>query len=238
MKAYLSEAAKLAMDGYYLDAIDLLRSDSERAKSDEVQKAVKIYGEQYVSQQLRRAENALEERDFETAIEILENAMYRWYDAALESRLGEVREMRPTGLSELSWGSDDSVSLDEGLTDNQGNGWSGDNLFRFRAVSTLLDKKPAVARYYLEGQYVTLDAMLVLPASTPVLQKISVSITDENGRTLYTSPELSATTAPVPVTIDVSGVQSLYVNVTALDILPVEHVVYLANPLLYKQYVH
>lgn len=233
---YLQDANKLAADGAYLDAIDLLRSDVELAKLPAVQSAIDIFSKQYVTRALRWAEEDLGRRDYDAAINTLENALWHWYDDSLQVKLNDVYARRPRNFVELSSGPNALYSTGEfDVISSKDEHFTSGNMAKFSGSQSLTTQNASFATYTLDQEFVRFDGTIVIPKEIPLLQSMSLVISDQDGAILYSSPTLNSGTGSLHFSLDVSGVSSLTIKQNMLDILPVEHVLYIYEGLFHKE---
>lgn len=231
----LQEANRRAADGAYLNAISFLREDEEMAKNPAVIAAIEIFGKQYVTRALRWADEEVGRGDYDAAIETLENAKWNWYDDALQLKLEQVIAAKPSRLIDFSGAPSALYSAGSfDIKSSNGETFTSGNMAKFSGTQSLTGQMLAFATYNLNDNYSSFAGKIVIPNGTSALLSMSVVISNQDGAILYSSPTLSSKTGALDFSVDVSGVESVTIKQNILDILPIEHTLYVYEGIFYK----
>ena len=115
----------------------------------------------------------------------------------------------PVQLSSLKISESDGCEEGSNLTlkeDSIGNVYSSGNLFKLDSYSRV-----GYMTFYIKGDYSRLTGTIAV-ADDSTKTSGMISIYDENDKLLYTSGDMSRTTAPIKVDVDIKGVQWLKIS--------------------------
>ncbi len=170
--------------------------------------------------------------DYDTALTVLESIISSYPDSqAINSLYEIVLANMPVKLSEFTISDCDNYYEITGIgvvEDTIGNVYSAGNLYEFD--DSWYD---GYAEYYLGGEYSTLKLTIAVKNTYQSYKTSrSISIYGDKEDVLYTTGNIGRTTAPIEVTVDVTGVQWLYIYCSdngSNMITPL-----LVNPVLFK----
>ena len=208
----LSSAEELANNGDYISAINLIKDiQGERKNDQDCNAAINLYTEKYVNETVSEVDTFINEGYFATAKSTLDSAM-----AALPGN--EVLTEKNETLSELLRDSKmmlteltsvaDKPRSSERLTDNYGNSYSSAiiNNHGYSGSSGPIDYE-----YLLGGKYRTLSGVIYVPEGEKSGDSSFLTIISD-GIIVYSSPEMTKTSAPEEFIISITGCNDLIIE--------------------------
>lgn len=211
------------------DALDILGSDADLSS---LRSSTQSSYESEVQSQVAELVAA---NDYESALELLEEALEVIPESTVLSDLYDTtEENQPVKLSDLklseSGGAFELVTGQVVTTDTLGNTYGSGNLYKF--TSSWLSYDDGYVKYYLGGEYTSLVFTLAVSDEEEDYKEERVlTIYGDDDALLYTSGDLSRTSVPVEVTVDVTGTDWIYIKA---DAVTYGVIILVYNPVLYK----
>ncbi len=210
------------------DALEVLPEDSELTSM--LNSARSAYEESIVSQ----ANTLVDNGDYDGALALLSEALGVLPDSETLSQLYDTTEAnQPVKLSSLKLSESSGryeLITDQVVTmDTLGNTYNPGNLYRFWGGDG------GYVKYYLGGAYTTLRLTLaVSDEDEDRLEPTTLTIYGDNDVILYTSGELTRTSTPQTVSVDVTGQNWLYIRSGGDSSYRYAVSLLVADPILYK----
>ena len=206
----LTEAETLANSGDYLSALQTVNQALESVGDDNtLTAAAKTYEDAYVKSIMSEADQYVSKGDFDTAINLCQSAYNAVQDNRLQEKIDLINSQKPITI-DIS-----SLKIIDSEWDFYGN-----------AKSTIIDTygntydKPIVfdgvndyVTYYTSGKYITIAGFVAAHDGMAHDYTAVVSIYADDVL-IYTSPEISRTTKPIEVSLDISGADTIKIKST------------------------
>lgn len=204
----LTNGTQYIKDGKFQELFELLEKAVEKNSGDtELSNLQKTAEEEYVKIVQAAVDEYLAADQYDQAIQYLQEAVKILdSNSTLNELLEKVRGSVPVELSSLKISESSDYEAGEELTvmeDSIGNVYSPGNLYKLSPDYN----DPAYATYYVKGEYTRIKGTIAVADDSEQAKMGKVSILDENGKLLYTSGDMSRTTAPKSIDVDISGVE-------------------------------
>lgn len=186
---------------------------SSKDDSSEIASYTEKIENEYVSLILEKVEKLRTEKDYLTALTMLENASKVVSSTKFDDMIETLNKERPVYLSELKYQSADrfeEIGAGEERTDTIGNKYTTGNLFEMSSnITGWESSKNAHADYYLGYKYQTLRGTI---AVDDLSDDYGCSIIIEGDGVVLYSLDLTRLTVPTAIEIDISNVNYLTIR--------------------------
>ncbi len=196
-----------------LERINELLEDYDVEDTTEIDEYRDSIKDEYVDMIMEKVEKLCDEENYTLALNMLANAQQIVESDEFSEAIEEINKIKPIYLYDLKYSTSDNfevIDTGEELTDTIGNTYAVGNLFEMSAASGWSSSDGSVT-YNLAYNYNTMTGVIsvddISDDATATLQILGDDVV------LY-SVELSRTTTPTPVTIDVSNVNWLEISLT------------------------
>ena len=203
----LDHGTQYMNEGNYEELFTLLKKAQEVNEGDsELENLKKSAEDAYVKAVQDTVDSYLANDNYDDAITYLKSATrVLESNSTLTALLQQVQENVPVKLCDLKISESDSFESGEELKvmeDSVGNIYSPGNLYKFTPYSG----RKGYASYYANGEYTRMTGTIAVADDSSKDTGI-VTVYDENEKILYTTGEITRTTAPIKVDVDLSGVK-------------------------------
>lgn len=182
----------------------------------ELENLKKTAEDEFVKKVQADVDGYLTNDNYDEAIKYLKNANKILADnSTLSELLQKTQNNVPVQLSSLKISESDRCEEGSNLTlkeDSIGNVYSSGNLFKLDSYGTSV----GYMTFYIKGDYSRLTGTIAVADDSSKTSGM-ISIYDENDKLLYTSGDMSRTTAPIKVDVDIKGVQWLKISAQSDD---------------------
>ncbi len=229
----LTNGTQYIKDGKFQELFELLEKAAEKNSGDtELSNLQKTAEEEYVKVVQAAVDEYLAADQYDQAIKYLQEAVKVLdTNSTLNELLEKVQSSVPIELRSLKISESNLYEAGEELTvveDSIGNVYSPGNLYK---LSPYRDDA-AYVTYYVKGEYTRIKGTIAVADDSEQEKMGNVSILDENGKILYTSGDMSRTTVPKSIDIDISGVE--WITITCENKDGWDFRVFLADWVLFK----
>ncbi len=188
----------------------------------------------YVNVVKLRVNELINKNDYDTALAILESAQKLLKNNdEIDKLYEEIKKIHPDKLCDLTIveSNDNYIPITEQkvMTDTVGNTYDSDNLFMLKTYGD----DSGYAKYYLGGKYKFLQLTYAISTEdSDNAAPTTFTVLGNGDKILFTSGEMTRTTEPTSVGIDVTGQKWIYIQVESEshDSVPV----LMANPVLFE----
>lgn len=193
-------------EGKYEELFALLKKAQEVNEGDsELDNLEKSAEDAYVKTVQDTVDDYLTKDNYDDAITYLKSATrVLESNSTLTELLQQVQENVPVKLCDLKISESDRFESGEELKvmeDSVGNIYSPGNLYKLTPYHG-----KGYASYYANGEYTRMTGTIAVADDSSKDTGI-VTVYDENEKILYTTGEITRTTAPIKVDVDLSGVK-------------------------------
>ena len=203
----LDHGTQYMNEGNYEELFTLLKKAQEVNEGDsELENLKKSAEDAYVKAVQDTVDSYLANDNYDDAITYLKSATrVLESNSTLTALLQQVQENVPVKLCDLKISESDRFESGEELKvmeDSVGNIYSPGNLYKL----TPYGSGKGYASYYANGEYTRMTGTIAVADDSSKDTGI-VTVYDENEKILYTTGEITRTTAPIKVDVDLSGVK-------------------------------
>lgn len=204
----LSNGTQYIKDGKFKELFELLKKACEKNSGDnELNNLQKTAEEEYVKIVQAKVDEFRSQDQYSEAIKYLDEAVKILEgNSTLNDLLNSVKSSVPIELSSLKISESERYEPGAELSvaeDSIGNIYSPGNLFKMSPNYS----SSAYATYYLKGEYSRIKGIIAVSDDSKLANIGKVSILDENGKILYTSGDMSKTTVPKTIDVDIRGIE-------------------------------
>lgn len=212
-----SYAKPYIQEGKFEELFTILNKACEMNSGDaELENLKKTAEDEFVKKVQADVDGYLTNDNYDEAIKYLKNANKILADnSTLSELLQKTQNNVPVQLSSLKISESDRCEEGSNLTlkeDSIGNVYSSGNLFKLDSYGTSV----GYMTFYIKGDYSRLTGTIAVADDSSKTSGM-ISIYDENDKLLYTSGDMSRTTAPIKVDVDIKGVQWLKISAQSDD---------------------
>ena len=202
----LDHGTQYMNEGKYEELFALLKKAQEVNEGDsELDNLEKSAEDAYVKTVQDTVDDYLTKDNYDDAITYLKSATrVLESNSTLTELLQQVQENVPVKLCDLKISESDRLESGEELKvmeDSVGNIYSPGNLYKLTPYHG-----KGYASYYANGEYTRMTGTIAVADDSSKDTGI-VTVYDENEKILYTTGEITRTTAPIKVDVDLSGVK-------------------------------
>lgn len=232
----LSNGTQYIKDGKYKELFELLGKALETNTNDtELENLQKTAEGEYVKMVQAKVDEYLKDDKYDEAIKYLQGTTdVLKSNTTLSDLLTKVQGNVPIQLCNLKISESDRFEAGVNLSvieDSIGNVYSSENLYK---LTPHYSDIPAYATYYLNGEFSKIKGIIAVADDSKLQKMGKISILDENGKLLYTSGDMSKTTAPKKIEVDVSGVKWITISAINSGKLSDGFKAFIADWVLYK----
>lgn len=205
------EAQGLADSGDYLGAYNIITDLlEEHANNEELSAKQAEYIQRYKEALFAEAENRYVNSGYQAAVDYLQESLTAYEDDEINEKINYYASLKPINLlSENTFiGEIDKFLNDYGeKTDSLG------NTYPYKIECGDITKRAYYVCYALDGKYSTLNFDLALNAEYKSSDTITtwIEIYDENSTLLLETDHLGAGSRPQNYSVDITGVNELYI---------------------------
>ena len=208
----LAKAEELSSNGDYIAAINLIKDiQGERKDDQECNAAIKLYTDTFVDEIVFQVDTLITEGYFTSAKSVLDNAIASLPNNRIlvekNQILSEIIRNSTSMLTELTSISENPRST-ERLTDNYGNSYSS-AIINNHGYSG--NAGPIDYEYLLGGKYRTLSGVIYIPEGENSGESSFLTIMAD-GIIVYSSPEMTKTSAPERFNVNIVGCNDLIIE--------------------------
>ncbi|MBO4877541.1 MAG: hypothetical protein J5501_06025 [Ruminococcus sp.] len=219
IQAIMLHAQEFEAGGDLSGAINYLsaaKNDYDVENSPEINEYQTRLTDQYIADKLAEANKLADEGNYDAAVRILDDANVLVPSDHFTAASARIARLKPVYLRELECMESNRFESGRGekIVDTYNNTYPTENLYFLSGKKGLLRRDIGYAGFALGGKYTTLKGVIAIDSlsdDTTGVMKI-----EGDGKVLYTI-DLSRSTAPVELNIDVSKVGILNVSVDAED---------------------
>ena len=213
----LTNGTQYIQEGKFEELFTILNKACEMNSGDaELENLKKTAEDEFVKKVQADVDGYLTNDNYDEAIKYLKNANKILADnSTLSELLQKTQNNVPVQLSSLKISESDRCEEGSNLTlkeDSIGNVYSSGNLFKLDSYGTSV----GYMTFYIKGDYSRLTGTIAVADDSSKTSGM-ISIYDENDKLLYTSGDMSRTTAPIKVDVDIKGVQWLKISAQSDD---------------------
>lgn len=229
----LTNGTQYIQDGKFEELFELLSKACEKNSGDtELENLKKTAEDEFVKKVQTTVDEYVGNDDYDDAIKYLQSANKILADNTIITELlQKTQDNVPVELSSLKISESDLYEEGANLTVNEdsiGNVYSSGNLFKLMPSYS----RAGYVTFYIKGDYSRLTGTIAV-ADDSSKNPGKVSIYDEKDKLLYTSGDMTRTTAPIKVDIDIKGVQ--WLKISAQSEHTSEFRCFIADFMLYKE---
>ena len=224
----LTEAQSAIDDQNYEDAITTLESALKKSPTN------KDLIAKYVNAVKLRVNELTGKNDYDKALAILKSAQKQLKNNdEIDKLYEETKKNSPDKLCDLTIAESNEryipITEQKVMSDTVGNTYDPGNLFMLKPDGDY----SGYAKYYLGGKYKSLQLTYAISTEDPDnIAPTTFTVFGDGDKILFTSGEMTRTTEPTSVGIDVTGQKWIYIRVESesYDSVPV----LMANPVLFE----
>lgn len=206
----IAEAQGLADSGDYLGAYNIITDLLEQhTGNEELSAKQEEYIQKYKEALFAEAENRYVNSGYQAAVDYLQESLTDYEDDEIHEKIQYYESLKPVNLLTENYIEGD---LDKYLVDYGDTNDSFGNSYTYKLSCGDLIKMAYFVRYALDGNYSTLDFDLALNDEYKDTDlQVWVELYDENGNLIFESTHLGSGSRPEHFTVDISGVNDLYI---------------------------
>ena len=208
--AALQKASDEANSGNVLTALSIIEQAQCAAPEDEDYKsAYEQYKTKYVEDVISEADSMADAKNFDSAIELCNNASKNVDDPRLQSEIQKIEELRPISVDMTSLIEIDSDQFFSGpaktiVNDTYGNTYNQPIVF---------DGIDDFVTYNANGEYTSLFGLLAAHDGFEKDYAAVITIYADD-KLIYTSPTITRTTRPINVSLNIAGANLITIKST------------------------
>lgn len=205
-----TEAQGLADSGDYLGAYNIITDLLEQHTNNEELSAKQAeYIQKYKEALFAEAEKRYVESGYQAAVDFLQESLSDYEDDEIQEKIQYYESLKPVDLLTQN---NTEGDLDKYLVDYGDKNDSFGNSYTYKLSCGDLIKMAYFVRYALDGKYSTLDFDLALNDEyKDTSLEIWIELYDENGNLIFESNHLGAGDRPEHFSVDISGINDLYI---------------------------
>lgn len=218
IKSTMAEAESYVSNGDISSALTLITDSINQYGIKDTTELDNYYNNvsaDYVSMIMEKVEKLCEEENYISALNMLTNAQDVVYADEFIAAVERINEIKPTYLYDLKYSTSsryEVIDTGESLMDTIGNTYTVGNLFQISAKSnSWSDDDNGSVEYYLGYNYNYLNGVISVSDTTEEGASATLKIMD--GDVVLYTLDLTRTTTPTPICIDVSSVNWLKIVV-------------------------
>lgn len=209
----LSNGTQYIKDGKYKELFELLKKACEKNSGDnELNNLQKTAEEEYVKIVQAKVDEYRSQDQYSEAVKYLNEAVkILENNSTLNELLNDVQSSVPIDLCNMKISESDRYEAGTELSvmeDSVGNVYSPGNLFKLSPYYGSI----AYATYYVKGEYTRIKGTIAVADDSYTSDIGKISILDQDGKILYTSGNMSRTTAPKTIDVDIRGAEWITIS--------------------------
>ena len=206
----IAEAQGLADSGDYLGAYNIITDLlKEHTNNEELSAKQAEYIQKYKEALFTEAENRYANSGYQAAVDYLQESLSNYEDDKIQEKIQYYESLKPVNLFTQN---NIEGDLDKYLVDYGDKNDSFGNSYTYKLSCGDLIKMAYFVRYALDGNYSTLDFDLALNDEYKDTDlEFWIELYDENGNLIFESTHLGPGSRPEHFTVDISGVNDLYI---------------------------